>query len=375
MDIISSLYIHFPYCRHLCNYCDFFKSAPSAIERSAKIPEYHKMLDLSIDRLKNFFEKNEVTLGELKTIYIGGGTPSLWGEEGVRFLKSFFEENNISISDQCEMTLEVNPGTWTDEGLEAFSNLGFNRFSLGVQSTRNDFLEKLDRVHRHEEVVNTLEKFNSMDANFSVDFMLGLPFSKEYKRNIKEELDQILSYNPSHISLYILTVKDNYVFHEALPDEEWIEKEFLQVSTYLRERGFLHYEVSNFSLPGKESIHNSRYWSGESICALGPSATGYIQKTGVRYKWKPYAAEFDSENLTENEIRMESFYLNLRTNKGIDLGEFFSGEELKNSRSLAESWKDRGLCELTSGGVILTPRGYLLMDSLMDEAFSHLKTL
>ena len=375
MDIISSLYIHFPYCRHLCNYCDFFKSAPSAMERKAKIPEYHKMLNLSFDRLKTFYEKNEVALGELKTIYIGGGTPSLWGEEGADFLNSFFHENKISINVDCEMTLEVNPGTWTDEGLDAFQRFGFNRFSLGVQSTKNKFLEKLDRVHREKEVETTLTKFNEMKANFSVDFMLGLPFSKEYDRNIKEELDQILSYNPSHISLYILTVKENYVFHNALPDEEWIEKEFLEVSTYLQEKGFLHYEVSNFSLPGKESVHNSRYWSGESICALGPSATGYIQKSGIRYKWKPYSAEFDIENLSQSELKMEKFYLNLRTNKGIVLSEFFKDSELEKSYALASSWVKRGLCHMNSNEVILTPRGYLLMDSLMDEVFSGLKGL
>ena len=375
MDIISSLYIHFPYCRHLCNYCDFFNSAPSAVERNAKIPEYHKLLSLSFDRLKTFYEKNEVSIGELETIYIGGGTPSLWGEQGVEFLNSFFTENKISIDKNCEMTLEVNPGTWTSEGLESFQRFGFNRFSLGIQSTRNDFLEKLDRVHRHEEVISTLKKFNQMKTNFSVDFMLGLPFSKEYKRNIREELDQILSFNPSHISLYILTVKENYVFLDALPDEEWIEREFLEVSTYLQEKGFFHYEVSNFALPGKESVHNSRYWSGESICALGPSATGYIQKSGIRYKWKPYSAEFDAESLSEEEIRMEKFYLNLRTNKGIEFDDFFEGEELENSLLLAKKWSERGLCELRSRGIVLTPRGYLLMDSLMDDVFLSLKSL
>lgn len=375
MDIISSLYIHFPYCRHLCNYCDFFKSAPSAMERAAKIPEYHEMLNLSFDRLKTFYEKNEVVLGDLKTIYIGGGTPSLWGEEGAKFLQSFFEENNILKEVDCEMTLEVNPGTWTDKGLEAFQNFGFNRFSLGIQSTRNDFLEKLDRVHREKEVDTTLKKFNQMNANFSVDFMLGLPFSEDYGRNIKEELDKILSYNPSHISLYILTVKENYVFYDALPDDEWIEKEFLEVSTYLQEKGFLHYEVSNFALPGKESIHNSRYWSAESICALGPSATGYIQKTGARYKWKPYVPEFDVESLSESEIRMEKFYLNLRTNKGIVLRDFFKDGELQKSQELARAWEKRGLCEVGAKEVVLTPRGYLLMDSLMGEVFSSIKGL
>jgi oxygen-independent coproporphyrinogen-3 oxidase len=375
MDIISSLYIHFPYCRHLCNYCDFFKSAPSATSRSAKIPEYQKLLSESFARLKNFQEGIDAELGELETIYIGGGTPSLWGEQGPEFLKKFFSENKISIKKDCEMTLEVNPGTWTDEGLRAFQNFGFNRFSLGIQSTRNDFLEKLDRVHRAKEVDETLKKFNELKVNFSVDFMLGLPFSKEYNRNIKEELDHILSFKPSHISLYILTVKDNYVYFKNLPDEEWIEKEFLEVSNYLGDKGFSHYEVSNFALEGKESLHNSKYWSGDSICSLGPSATGYLQNSKIRYKWKPYAAEFETEYLSDSEVKMESFYLNLRTKKGIDLRDFFKGEELVKAYALAESWRERSLCNLTPNKIVLTPRGYLLMDSLMDETFLSLNSL
>ena len=318
---------------------------------------------------------NSLTWSPLETLYVGGGTPSLWGKQGAEFLKAFLKEREIKISDDCEATLEVNPGTWTEEGIEAFQAVGFNRFSVGVQSTKDSFLEKLDRVHRHDEVAETLSMLQRKKLNFSVDFMLGLPDSEKGERKILEELEEILSYGPSHLSLYILTVKDNYTHYEKLPNDEWIEREFLEVSNYLTERGFEHYEVSNFSKAGLKSKHNSRYWSGESIAALGPSATGYFSNSKIRFKWKTLEPTFQVEELSDSEVRMENFYLKLRTSSGVDLNSFFEGEELKTAKSLGRSWEERGLCHSHDGSLVLTPRGYLLMDSLMNEAFGQLKTL
>ncbi len=375
MDKVESLYIHFPLCRHLCNYCDFYKTAPSVNDRTVKLNEFQSLLSKSITRLNQLFKDSDASWGKLKTLYIGGGTPSLWGETGASFLKQFLEKNQIIFSDSLEATLEVNPGTWTDEGLEAFQSLGFNRFSLGVQSTENKFLEKIDRVHRKEEVLKTLEKFKNMKVNFSVDFMLGLPFSKELNRNIIEELEEITSYEPDHISLYILTVKDNYPFYSNLPDDEWIEDEFLKVSDFLRNKEYEHYEVSNFCKPKKHSIHNSKYWRGESIAALGPSATGYFSGSNKRYKWKTLGPEFEVEQLSESSARMEKFYLGLRTSQGIDLTEFFEANHLKNMLDLGKEWSKKRLCKLNDNHLLLTPRGYLIMDSLMDEVFIKVKSL
>tara|TARA_Y100000590_G_scaffold469529_1_gene657732 strand:- start:180757 stop:181683 length:927 start_codon:yes stop_codon:yes gene_type:complete len=308
-------------------------------------------------------------------LYIGGGTPSLWGESGANFLENFLEKNKINLSDTCEATLEVNPGTWTSEGLKAFQKMGFNRFSLGVQSTENNFLEKIDRVHRKNEVLLTLKKFKELGVNFSVDFMLGLPFSKELNRNIIGELEEITSYEPDHISLYILTVKENYPFYKNLPDEDWIENEYLSVSEFLRDKGYEHYEVSNFCKPNKKSIHNSKYWQGDSIAALGPSATGYFSEAKKRYKWKTLSADFEIEQLSESSARMEKFYLGLRTLEGVDLVTFFEGTDLKIMLDLSREWSKKGLCEINKNRLFLTPRGYLIMDSLMDEVFIRVKSL
>lgn len=375
MNTIDSLYIHFPLCRHLCNYCDFYKTAPSANERSEKISEFHNHFGRSFTRLNNLMIDQKLEWSALDTLYIGGGTPSLWGEDGAKFLKNFIAENLKGLKKDCEATLEVNPGTWTEQGLNSFIEAGFNRFSLGVQSTKDNFLEKLDRVHRKDEVLKTLSYFKKINANFSVDFMLGLPFSKEDNRDILAELEEILSFGPSHLSLYILTVKENYIHYKNLPDEEWIEKEFLDVSSYLTSRGYEHYEVSNFALKGKKSRHNSKYWVGESIAALGPSATGFFSPNNLRFKWKALTPEVDLEFLSDSEVRMEKFYLGLRTSLGISLDDFFKGTDLQKAQDLIKTWQERELCHYQEDRVILTPRGYLLMDSLMDEIFSHTKDL
>ena len=375
MDKVESLYIHFPLCRHLCNYCDFYKTAPSANERTDRINDFERLLLESFERLSKIMSDNDASWSELETLYIGGGTPSLWDKSGARFLENFLKQKNIKLKKDCEATLEVNPGTWTHEGLEAFKKIGFNRFSLGVQSTRDEFLEKLDRVHRKKELIETRKKFQSMEANFSVDFMLGLPFSKEKERNIIEELEEIVSYGPSHLSLYILTVKENYKHFENLPDEDWIEKGYTAVSDFLTKRGFSHYEVSNFSLPGKESKHNSKYWRAGSIAALGPSATGYFEKARTRFKWKTLNNDVDLEVLTESEAKMEKFYLGIRTSEGLNFEEFFNSKELPRAMGLSREWEKKGQCSIDKNRVKLTSRGYIIMDSLMDQVFMHTKSL
>src|SRR5690606_3119582 len=164
-----------------------------------------------------------------------------------------------------------------------------------------------------------LQFVSKADFNFSLDFLLGIPFSQEKKRNIKKELDLLLSYRPKHISLYILNARSKYPYIQNLPEDEYIRDEYLFVSEYLRSQGFHHYEVSNFALSGFESEHNMRYWRGESVAALGPTGTGYLAletNKAIRYKWKVSEANFELENLGEEELSLEKTYLSLRTHEG-----------------------------------------------------------
>ncbi len=368
---LSSLYIHFPHCRHLCNYCDFYKSIPKVSEGEFQFKSFNDFLEASFERHAHLLSEENYQFSELKTLYIGGGTPSLWGEKGAEYLGQFLQEKGICLASDCEFTLEVNPGSWTKEGLAAFQKIGVNRFSLGIQSFDSRFLKVLDRVHNFDDVIETLKHFNEMNCKFSVDFMLGLPYSKEWNRDVIEELTEILKFNPGHISLYILTVKEHYVYYDKLPDEQWIEAEYLKVSDFLRERDFSHYEVSNFAVKNMESKHNFQYWKSQSVAALGPSATGFLREAKLRYKWKINSIDFIKEELTNEELALEHIYMLLRTNLGLDIGSTFSDVKLqKNFLKLASSWEAKDLATIIKMTVVLSPKGYLLMDSLMDDIFS-----
>lgn len=384
-ESIKSLYIHFPFCRHLCNYCDFYKRKDSNL---SELELFHTYLEKTWDIHQRELARTNASWAPLETLYIGGGTPSLWGERGAEFLSTFLEQKKIELDKEVEFTLEVNPGSWTDQGLRAWKHGGVNRYSLGIQSLDERFLKIIDRVHNIDDVYETLKKFKELQVNYSVDFMLGLPFSKKLGRNIERELETILKHHPKHISLYILTVPTHYVHYDELPDEEWIEEEFLFVSEYLRERGYNHYEVSNFALPGLESSHNLKYWKGETVAALGPSATGYLANSKTRYKWKALLRdqskakesdfEPDLEPLTAEQVRLESFYMQMRTFLGITPVEFFKDpQQCEDFMALADQWKLRGLVEIDpkSSSVRALPKGYLVLDSLMDELFVKCKSL
>ena len=360
---LESLYFHFPFCLHLCNYCDFYKKIPQDKAQDFKI--YHDYLLASFKNHQSLIENHGYSWGNLKTLYIGGGTPSLWGKEGKIFIETLFKDNNIKLDVNCEFTLEVNPGAWNHDVLKSWKSIGANRFSLGVQSLNPEMIKYLDRVHSIEDVYETLSYFKEQKLNFSVDFMLGLPKSETNNRDVIAELNEVLAYDPSHFSIYILTVKDNYKYYSDLPSEEWIEKEFLEVSDFLTSKGFVHYEVSNFALPGKMSQHNLGYWRSNSVAALGPSATGFLKEEKLRYKWKPGIPEMEIEILTEAEFHLEKMYMALRSEEGIKLSDFSS----EISR-VVSAWKERNLVHEAEGIVRLNSRGYLLLDSLMSDLFA-----
>lgn len=364
---ITSLYIHYPFCRHLCNYCDFYKSIPAEGDQKG----FHELLDKMWITHENFLQENGFRFGPLKSLYIGGGTPSLWGMEGAKFLKEKLREWNLSLQEGVEFTLEVNPGTWTEGVIKEWQNLGVNRFSLGIQSLRDDYLKVLDRVHNVSDVFKTLKFFNEIEANFSVDFMLGLPWSETKGRKILEELDEILSFNPNHLSLYILTAKAGYPFKKELPEDDFLSEEYMEVVKFLEKKGYSHYEVSNFAKKGFESIHNIQYWKSNHVGALGPSAVGYLASVGKRYKWKTTKPEFVLEQLSEESIELENLYMGLRLKEGIRLKDHFSEGRILKLSPLFNHWKNEGLAEFESGRLALRSEGLLVLDGLMQQIFSQ----
>jgi oxygen-independent coproporphyrinogen III oxidase len=374
MKEIESLYIHFPFCQHLCNYCDFYKKVPSSIH---SVENYQKYLLEGYDKHKSLLDSLGYGISDLKTLYIGGGTPSLWNAGGASFLKKFFTEKKIGLKADGEYTLEVNPGGWTRKGLSAWENFGINRYSLGVQSLNDNFLKILDRFHNVEQVHETLEYFSRAQKNFSVDLMLGLPRSFEEKRNVIAELEEILQYEPNHFSLYILTTKSNYQHRGNLPDEEYIANEYREVANFLKNKGYHHYEVSNFAKESKESLHNLMYWNSGSVAAFGPSATGFLAKDNIRYKWKPQSIDFERENLTISQAKLEKLYMGLRVSSGIHFYQFIDESEFKLWPAIREKWIEHQYimtCREVDK-ISLTSQGFLLLDMLMDELFLHFRSL
>jgi oxygen-independent coproporphyrinogen-3 oxidase len=364
MTQVTSLYLHVPYCKHLCNYCDFYKLALDKVTHPFE--SFHQFLIESWEQHQNLMQEHKVEWGPLHSLYLGGGTPSLWGEAGADFIQSWLMPK-VSLASDCEFTMEVDPGTWSAQSLKKWRDLGLNRISIGTQTLNEQFLKIMDRSHSLEESLLLLSYCQQEHINFSMDFLLGIPFSQKYSRNILEELKRLLDFEPKHISLYILNARSKYPFLTAIPDDEYIREEYLRVSDYLIEQGFEHYEVSNFAKPGLASKHNLKYWQAASVAALGPTGTGYFQissELAMRYKWKVTSAKYELEPLGIQELLMEEMYLGLRTELG--------WQPRKMSQGLSDifaRWEAAGLGCFVSPRMQLNSRGFIMLDSLVDELF------
>jgi len=365
MTKVSALYLHIPFCKHLCNYCDFYKVPLNS--DSSQFESFHQLLKDEWNEHQNFLSENQLEWTDLDTLYFGGGTPSLWGIKGAEFFQTNILKH-IKLASNCEFTMEVDPGSWKEEDLLKWKSLGLNRISIGTQVLDSELLKVMDRSHSLEESLELLQYCHDHHWNYSLDFLLGIPFSKEKNRNIIRELELFLSYKPKHVSLYILNARSKYPHINEIPDDDFIREEYLKVSEYLISKGFIHYEVSNFALPGFESRHNQKYWQSETVTALGPTGTGYVQvrdDLAIRYKWKVSKAKFEKEILTEKELSLEKTYLSLRTIKGWK-------PDVSNPKldDLFSRWEQLGFGKRREDGtMILNSLGFLMLDSLMNDLF------
>ncbi len=355
--MINSLYIHYPYCKHLCHYCDFYKNI--ATEGSAN--EFINSIRSSLETHQKFLTEEGLSASPLETLYMGGGTPSLMGKNFKEFRKLL--EEYFDLTQLKEFSLEVDPGTCTREDLQTFKELGVNRMSLGIQSFDPLVQPFLDRSHNHKDIVELLEDISSLSINYSVDFMLGLAHPNYLVRDIEKELKEILSFYPNHVSLYILSVGKSYPFNDLLPSDEMIAEEYKKVHDYLVSQGFIHYEVSNYAKENFESAHNWKYWNQENYMALGPSATGLLSLNhgGIRYKWSPDNKKISQENLTKEQLYLEKLYTSLRTKKGVNLNEFTL------DKKVLTEFEKQGYGRLVSDWFCFNDRGWVILDSLVDK--------
>lgn len=363
------LYVHVPFCRRRCSYCDF----AIAVRRSVPVDEYLAGIERELA-----LRFSKTGSWELETLYLGGGTPSLLGSDGVARLVGLIR-SRASLATDAEVTLEANPDDVTRESATAWRAAGINRLSIGAQSFDPNVLAWMHRTHsvdRIREAVDTAREVGL--TNLSLDLIFSLPENLE--RDWERDLELALSLDPAHVSLYGLTVEGGtplgrWVERGAVAEapEERYEREYLTAHDRLAAAGLEHYEVSNFGRPGFRSRHNSMYWTGSPWAGIGPSAhefDGAIRRWNVSAyaEWaRRLASGADpvagSETLTDDHREIERVYLALRTSRGLELDE--------DQARRAAPWIDEGWATLGTGQVLrLTPSGWLRLDSLAGDLTS-----
>ena len=274
-----SLYIHIPFCVSKCSYCDFFSKTNLSF-----IDDY---VDSLLNEIKFRLDHSDK---KIKSIYIGGGTPSLLKIDHLLKIQNKIE-NFCELTSDYEFTIEVNPDDLTESYIEQLKNTKINRISCGIQSMSDSVLEFANRRSRYKENVNALYLLSNVwENNFSIDLICGLP--KETENSFFEGLDKIISYNPNHISMYSLTVEDETPLGKMINngnieyDFDFSDSLWLKAKKLLEEKGYFQYEVSNFSKEGFESKHNLAYWNHQAYIGVGSGATGtlyFSNGEGYRY--------------------------------------------------------------------------------------------
>ena len=371
---MAGIYIHIPFCKKLCFYCDFYHVV-SVKDNSAFIDALLKEASIRKDYLEN---------EPVSTIYLGGGTPSVFSiKELETILNTLYKL--FKVTDDCEITIELNPDDVLSGYLEGLKSHNINRISLGIQSWRDSDLKLMNRRHNSAQAVIALkETLAAGFENVTIDLIYGIPGMtlKEWESN----LDFSFSFDIKHLSAYHLTFEEGTVFGKMLEkgmiseiDEDDSAAQFNLLVEKAESAGFIQYEISNFGKPGFFSIHNSNYWKQVSYLGLGPSAHSfnrYSRQWNVR-DLKGYIKSvnagksfFESEELDTKTRFNEYIMTSLRTMWGIDL-EYVEGMFEKEGydyvMNLAGKFKNYGLMKLEKKSLVLTNQGKLISDNIISE--------
>ncbi len=368
---MNGIYIHIPFCRSKCPYCDFYSlTKPVELQGS-----YVSALIDEIKTGSRFKEIYDAKNYNFDTIYLGGGTPSvLSGEELYNIITTLKE--NYKITDDAEITVECNPNSDIESLVPYFKKCGVNRISLGMQSSVDIERKKLGRSadkKRIFDIINVLKE-NGI-SNISVDIMLGIP--EQTPQSLRATLDFIKECDVTHVSAYILNIEENTPFYKMqnklnLPDENTVCEFYEFTSNYLKNAGFNHYEISNFAKVGFESRHNTKYWLLDDYLGLGPSAHSFLN--GKRYYFandinafiEGVPPVFDCDGGDREEYIM----LHLRLKEGLNLNELASIYGDESTKSIIEKTsllKEQGFINFENNSISLTEKGFLLSNSVIGE--------
>lgn len=362
------LYIHIPFCKQKCNYCDFLSWNGEAKQRE----EYVQALLKEITAVK---EKKEIT-----SIFIGGGTPSILEPQQMKRIMEGIHEK-FKLREDAEITIEANPGTITREKLEAYRTCGINRISFGLQSIHEDELKLLGRIHTFKEFEESYHMARQTGfQNINIDLIMAVP--NQTMDRWKETLQTITSLKPEHISAYSLIIEEGTPFYEMDYEfSEDLEREmYEETKNYLKKQDYQQYEISNFARPGYSCRHNLGYWDREEYLGLGLGAASLIDEQRwnntrdilayLSYANEPEKIRINQEVLMEREQMEEFMFLGLRKTAGVSVKKFQEkfGDDIKTvyGRQLEKLTRD-GLLEYDEHRVWLTERGISVSNYAMAE--------
>ena len=359
MNKAKALYIHIPFCEKICDYCDF-----------TKLQYFRHFAVNYLEALQKEIENYHI--GQLETIYVGGGTPTALEDDLFETLLEIIKPYAEGVK---EYTFEANPESLSEKKIVLLSQYGVNRVSIGVQSTNDEILKYINRNHTFKEVVDAVNNLKKHGINsINVDLILGLPHTN--KKYLLEDLMNIDSLNVSHLSCYALTIHPHTVLFNKGFNEESDDKmrEYYDiVQNYLFNTDFIHYEVSNWAKPGKESLHNLTYWRNEPYYGVGLGASGYLDN--VRYKntinlTKYLKGEYieETEIVTQNDKFTYQIMLNMRTLEGLNykkLKEEFDYDILKEKGEEIKALVNNGYLYFKDDALHPTYEGMMTLDQII----------
>ncbi|MDI9475464.1 MAG: radical SAM family heme chaperone HemW [Natronincolaceae bacterium] len=371
-----ALYIHIPFCQKKCNYCDF----NSYSGKQHLIRDYIEALKKEIRMNKNVLDSNKIS-----TIFFGGGTPSiLEGDQIVIIMDTITKY--CDIEENAEVSIEANPGTLSHDKLAKYYDSGINRLSIGLQACQNDLLKTLGRIHSFEDYLENLKEAREIGfSNINTDLMFSLP--GQSKEDLEECLERVVSLNIPHISAYSLIIEEGTLFGDwvdnktiILPDEEIQLEMYHSTIRYLKEKNYIHYEISNFAKPGFQCRHNMTYWHNEPYLGLGAGSHSYLNKkrfNNVNDIEKYIYLVKNERTPVENEIDVsdkdeigETMFLGLRLIEGISVKKFierFNASPFEIYREQIEKFSAQGLLEYDKANIRLTQRGIDLSNVVFRE--------
>ena len=364
------LYIHVPFCRRKCLYCDFCSTAEPCAE----------LVNAYVDSLLRCISMHSESAARhtVDTVYIGGGTPTtLSAAQLERIIDGCV--SNYSFAQNVEISCECNPATGSAEYFCELRSIGINRMSIGLQSTNDNELKALGRIHDFEGFLKTYSDVrNAGFDNVSADLMYGIPL--QTLDSFRQSLKTLTALAPEHISAYCLKVEEGTPFGKMgdkliLPDEDTQCEMYELLSSFLSSAGYEKYEISNFAKKGRESRHNLRYWLGEDYLGFGAAAHSYFD--GERFAYSPNIADFangvftlsEREKIDNEERNCEYVMLRMRLVRGVVFSEFTKefGKDFLCEFPTVRDYAQKGYIELSENGCRFSEKGFLVSNTILSE--------